>query len=359
MDIDSVLSSWDGENCLLHHDAQSGVWFVIAIHSTRSGAAAGGTRVMHYASAADAVADATSLASAMTLKMGVADLPMGGGKSVIALPPGAARPDSAAWSRLMEIHAGNLERLSGQYWTGPDVGTTSADMDSLGSRTRYVFGRSLAAGGAGSSAGETASRGLEAVLATAAEAGLGGVRGRTLLVQGLGAVGFRVAGLAANAGARLLVADVDPQRCVDAARLGARVVGVDEVTITGCDILVPCATGGLVDARVARELPCAAVAGAANNVLTSLEVADVLRDRGILYAPDFVANCGGAIHLVGREVLDWSPEKVRDRTEQIRSTLSEIFASARSRGISTESAARELAREKLESAARSGTREAV
>ncbi|RBM24266.1 phenylalanine dehydrogenase [Prauserella sp. PE36] len=347
MHIESVLSTWEGESCHLRHDRETGVWFAIAIHSTHRGPAAGGTRLMSYISAAAAVADATRLATAMTLKMAVADLPMGGGKSVIALPAEAPRPDLATRQRLLTLHAHNLERLGGQYWTGPDIGTSSADMDILGRQTRYAFGRATEAGGSGSSAEETAQGVFEAVQATAHEARLGTLADRTLLIQGLGAVGLRVAELAADAGARLLVTDLDPDRCATADRLGAKAINPTEATTTECDILVPCATGGLIDTPTAHRLPCAAIAGAANNILTNPEIADILQERGIVYAPDFVANCGGAIHLIGREVLGWSADNVRARTRNIRDTLDTIFTNARRYGISTERAAHDLAAAKL------------
>ncbi len=188
-----------------------------------------------------------------------------------------------------------------------------------------------------------------------ADAGLGdgngGVSGLRLLVQGMGAVGARVAELAAEAGADLLVAEVDPERRTAAAALGARIVSPTEVTRTRCDVLVPCATGGLIDGQVARTLPCAVVAGAANNQLADAGAALVLARRGIVYAPDFVANAGGAIHLVGREVLGWTEHRVTERTLQIGRTLRRVFADARTYGITTEQAALDLAARRLADAA--------
>ena len=271
MDIETVLPSWDGELCSVRFDRETGAWFVIAVHSTRLGPASGGTRAMVYPSVGDAVADATRLAAAMTTKMAVAGLPMGGGKSVIVLPAPRAALGDDRWRRILRIHAENVQKLGGTYTTGPDIGTSSADMDVLRETTPFAFGRSAATGGPGSGAPATALGVFTAVRAAVAEAGLGdgngGVAGLRLLVQGLGAVGARVAELAAEAGADLLVADVDPERCAAAAARGARVVSPAEVTRTRCDVLVPCATGGLIDARVARTLPCAVVAGAANNQL--------------------------------------------------------------------------------------------
>jgi leucine dehydrogenase len=351
MDTASVLSSWDGELCSVRFDRETGAWFVVAVHSTRLGPASGGTRAMVYPGVGDAVADATRLAGAMTTKMAAAGLPMGGGKSVIALPAPRAKLGEARWRRILRIHAENVQKFGGTYTTGPDIGTSSADMDVLRETTPFAFGRSVAVGGPGSSAPATALGVFAAVGAAAADAGLGGLAGLRVLVQGLGAVGAQVARLATEAGAELLVADVDPGRCAAARARGVRVVSPDEVTRTGCDVLVPCATGGLVDERVARTVPCAAVAGAANNQLADADAARVLAGRGIVYAPDFVANAGGAIHLVGREVLGWTDDQVTQRTLQIGATLDTVFADARTRGITTEQAAHDLAARRLAGAA--------
>jgi len=358
MDIQPVVPSWDGELCSVRFDRETGAWFVIAVHSTRLGPASGGTRAMVYPSVGDAVADATRLAAAMTTKMAVAGLPMGGGKSVIALPVPRAAVDGTRWRRILQVHAANVQQLGGTYTTGPDIGTSSADMDVLRETTAFAFGRSVATGGPGSGAPATALGVFTAVRAAVAEAGLGdgngGVAGLRILVQGLGAVGARVAELAAEAGAELLVTDLDPERCAAAAARGARVVSPADVTRTRCDVLVPCATGGLVDARVARTLPCAVVAGAANNQLADGDrsgAARVLTRRGIVYAPDFVANSGGAIHIVGREVLGWTEDQVTRRTLQIGRTLHRVFADARAYGITTEQAARDLAARRLADAA--------
>ena len=343
MTEEGVAATWKGELTAIRHDEETGAHYVIAVHSTRLGPAAGGTRAMVYPGAAEVVADARRLAEAMTYKMAVAGLPMGGGKSVIALPAPLARLSAATWKRILEVHAANLRLLHGSYWTGPDVGTDSDDMDTLRNMTEFAFGRSTAAGGPGSSAEETAVGVFAAVEAAAREAGLGDVTGRKVLVQGLGAVGARVAAFVCEAGARLLVADVAPDRCVSFEARGAVRVPVETVTTTECDVLVPCATGRLVTSQVAATLSCAAIAGAANNVLGDEQAADVLRGRGITYAPDFVANAGGAIHLIGREVLGWSAPEVRARSLAIGQTMERIFKEAQARGITPEAAARRMA----------------
>ena len=340
----TTLPEWDGELTCVRNDPATGAWFVVAVHSTRLGPASGGTRAMVYPELGHAVADARRLAGAMTRKMAVAGLPMGGGKSVIALPAPRPELDEARWRRILEIHAANLELLGGSYTTGPDIGTSSADMDVLRSRTPHVFGCSIAAGGPGSSAEATALGVHAAIEASVEEAGLAGVSGLRVLVQGLGAVGAKVADLAAGAGAKLIVADVDHSRCARAVeRFGADVVGTGAVTTTACDVLVPCATGGLIDSAAAATVPCSVIAGAANNLLAEPGAARVLQGRGIVLAPDYVANAGGAVHLVGREVLGWTPEQVVARTLQIGETLRGIFADARRHGITSVEAADRVA----------------
>ncbi|MBN9737053.1 MULTISPECIES: Glu/Leu/Phe/Val dehydrogenase family protein [unclassified Pseudonocardia] len=339
-----ALPEWDGELTSVRHDPETGAWFVIGVHSTRLGPASGGTRAMVYADVDAAVADARRLAGAMTLKMAAAGLPMGGGKSVIALPAPRASLGDAAWRRILELHAANLNLLGGNYTTGPDVGTGSADMDTLRALTPHAFGRSVAAGGPGSSAPTTALGVFAAVTAAVDEAGLDGLDGLRVLVQGLGAVGADVARLAADAGAKLIVTDVDPDRCAAAAdAFGAEVIGTADVLTRECDVLVPCATGGLLSTATAATVPCAVVAGAANNLLADDGAAEVLRRRGITYAPDFVANAGGAIHLVGREVLGWGAERVAERTRAIGDTLAAVFADARELGVTTVAAAERVA----------------
>lgn len=348
MTIEKVLGEWDGRLSCSRYDESTGAFFTIAVHSLKHPSAAGGTRAMQYTGYDAAVEDSTRLASAMTLKMAIARLPMGGGKSVIALPaPRHEIPDDQ-WHRILEVHAENIATLGGSYWTGPDVGTASADMDVLHAASGFAFGRSEAAGGPGSSAPETAHGVHVAIHAASREAGIDNLAGARVLVQGLGAVGYAVAALVAAEGAHVIAADVEADRCELArTELDAEIIGVDEVLTTPCDVLVPCATGGLIDDDNAATIPTRVVAGAANNLLVHESAAATLSSRGIVLAPDFVANGGGAIHLVGREVLGWDAGEVSAHVEGIGDTLHEIFDLARAEKMSTEHAARQLATERL------------
>ncbi|MGY0499334.1 Glu/Leu/Phe/Val dehydrogenase dimerization domain-containing protein [Nocardia sp. FBN12] len=346
MNFDDALT-WDGELTVTRYDPQTGAFFVVRLHSTQLGPAAGGTRAVQYASLADAIEDAGNLAAAMTLKMAVSDLPMGGGKSVIALPAPRHEIDDTTWARILTLHAENIDKLEGNYFTGPDVNTNSADMDALNDATSFVFGRSTERGGAGSSAHNTALGVFESLKATAAHHQMGNLYGLTILVQGLGAVGGVVADLASKAGARLIVCDTDAQRLAWAEELGHTVIGVDQALCTPCDIFAPCAMGSVIDRRVAAELPTRAVVGAANNILSDGHASTILRERGILYAPDFVTNAGGALHLVGREVLGWDKDTVEQRTRGIGDTLAEVYAIAQTNATTTDQAALTLANRRL------------
>lgn len=338
---------WDGELTASRYDAETGTHLIIRVDSTHRGPAAGGTRASLYPGFAEALIDAGRLASAMTLKMAICRLPMGGGKSVLSLPAPRHELPDAVWKRILRLHAENIEKLAGTYWTGPDVNTDSRDMDALSETTRYAFGRSEDRGGAGSSANATARGVFEAMRVTAQRLGHHSLSGRRVLVQGMGAVGSGLAALARDAGAIVLVCDQDPRRLSSASDDGYQVIDAAHATAVSCDIFAPCALGGVIDAAVARMLPAAAVVGAANNVLTDEHASEILMDRRVLYAPDFAANGGGALHLVGREVLGWSDDVVDEHIVGIGDTIGQIFDLSADARLTPDAAARTIARERL------------
>jgi leucine dehydrogenase len=342
-----MTEDWPGRSTVERFDPETGARFVICIDSTKTGPAAGGTRATQYAHRAGAVRDAQRLAAAMTLKMAVCGLPMGGGKSVIALPMPRAELSEGEWTRILDIHAENIEMLGGTYWTGPDVNTTSADMDVLSRTTRFVFGRSADAGGVGSSAPSTALGVHSAMRETARHLGWDGLRGRTVLIQGIGAVGADLAARVTRDGARVIVADASAARLEEAARLGYEVIAPSDVLGTPSDVFAPCAMGGVLDSDLAETLPTRAVVGAANNPLADPGASSALARRGVLYAPDFVANAGGALHLVGREVLGWDAAEVEARTIGLGDILGSVYDLARDERIPTDVAARRVAEERV------------
>ena len=349
--IDDVLRGWDGELAVSCHDEQTDTWMFIAVHSTKLGPAAGGTRMKSYASPADGLRDACLLAGAMTLKMAVAGLPMGGGKSVLAVP----RELSADERRHVLLrHAHNVELLKGSYRTGPDMNTSSDDMDVLGEVTSYAFGRSPDQGGSGSSAPDTAIGCFHGIRASVDHVyGSADLTGKRVLVQGVGAVGEPLVRMLHEAGAEVLVSDVTlPRVTALYDELGVEVLAPESVIGAEVDVFAPCAPGGVISESVIPQLRCRIVAGAANNPLSDPQDGERLSEAGILYAPDFVINGGGAIHLIGYEALRWTPEQVERGLVGIGATLTEIYERAAAEGISTESAAEQLAYARLGQPAR-------
>lgn len=348
--LERILSSWDGEQVLVRHDAPSASWIFVCVHSRRLGPAAGGTRMKVYPSPADALLDGTRLAQGMTVKFAVSGFAFGGGKTVIAVP---ALPEGESRRALLRRYGEMIASFGGTFWTGADMNTAPADLDVVAETCPYVFGRSPEHGGSGEP-GPTTARGVFHGIRSSLAHAFGGpeLAGRTVLVQGVGSVGTRLAELLAAAGAYVLVSDIDDVRAAEIAeRVGGRVVAPGDALRTECDVYAPCAVGATLGAETIPGLRCRVVAGAANNQLGTPEDADLLRRRGILYAPDFVINAGGIFHYVGLEVLGWDDDALERALQGIGGTLEEVFARSDAGGISTAAAADELARARLDAPA--------
>jgi leucine dehydrogenase len=304
-----------------------------------------------YPTPAEALEDAMRLSAAMTRKLAVAGLPFGGGKAVIAVPEIPSGDERRA---LLLRYAELVDSLGGSYRTSSDINTGEADMDVIGERTEFVFGRSLQAGGSGSPAPPTAVGVYHGIRASLEQVfGTADLEGRTILVQGAGGVGSALAGRLAAARASVVVADVDPARAqAVAARVSGDVVPADGVLEAECDVYAPCAIGGVLSAESVPRLRCRIVAGSANNQLAQAEAAELLRARGILYAPDYVINAGGAIAIVGLEQLGWSGAELDAALAGIGETLRRVYELAEAQGASTAAAADALAAERLEARAR-------
>ena len=344
--FEALLEAWDGEAAVVRYDAPTHTWMMVGIHSTVLGPGAGGTRMKVYAEPRDGLRDVLRLSSAMTRKNAVAGLPLGGGKGVLAVP---AIAEGAARRELLLRYADLVESLHGTYWTACDMNTSPADMDVIGERCRSVFGRTEAAGGSGSSAPSTALGVYHAIRAAVGFAfDDASLAGRSVLIQGVGAVGRILGEYLARDGARLILTDVDDARARAAAdALGAEVVAAVDAIQTPCDVFSPCATGGVLSAETIPRLRCRIVAGAANNQLESAGDAERFAQHGILYAPDYVVNAGGIIHLASLEMLEEDEAKRDARVEGIAATLSEVLERAARDGISTGTAAERMAAERL------------
>jgi leucine dehydrogenase len=299
-----------------------------------------------------AIRDALRLAEGMTYKSAVAGLPLGGGKGVIVLRPGEpldARRRRAALTDFGET----VERLGGTYVTAEDVGTSTSDMTVIAKATKHVSGLSRRAGGSGDPSPYTALGVVHAIEATLERTtGSASPRGRAIAVVGLGHVGLRVARLLHRAGARLLVADIDRAKRAEAEKLGATWATPAKAMTAAVDVLVPCALGGVLDHETVPQLQTPAIAGAANNQLAAADVADLLRERDILWAPDFVANAGGIVNIsVELERQGYDPDRAKARTTLIGDTLRRVYDEAATAGTTPLAAAMALAQKNLDGSA--------
>jgi leucine dehydrogenase len=344
--FEELLDGWDGETAVIHRDRETDGWIFVCVHSTRLGPSGGGTRLRTYDTPAAGLADAMRLSGAMTRKLAIAGLPFGGGKGVIAVP----EIPSGERRRGLFLRYGELVgSLGGTYRTSSDMNTGEADMDVIGERTPYVLGRSAAAGGSGDPAPPTAVGVFHGIRASLAHVfGSDDPSGRSVLIQGAGGVGSELADHLAAAGARVLVADVDPARAQTvAARAGGRTVAPELIAATECDVFSPCAVGGVLDSETTARLRCRIVAGSANNQLAAPDVAEAIHARGILYAPDYVVNGGGVIGVIGTEELGWSAPELDAALAEVGDRLTEIYRRSDADGISTAAAADQLVAERL------------
>ena len=346
--MDSLIKSWGGEEVIVRHDHATGAWILIAIHSTRLGPAAGGTRMKSYPGFQAALQDVLRLSEAMTYKFAVPGIARGGGKAVINLP---APFDPDLRRGLLRRYGSLVKQLSGLYSTGPDVGTSSDDMNIIAETgSPYVFGRTPDAGGAGDS-GPITALGVFAGIQVVCERLFGNpsLENRRILVQGAGSVGRTLMDLLQHAGADVWFTDLlESVICRFRDEKGFRCVPSESVYGTECDIFSPCALGGILNAATIPQLKCKAVAGGANNQFARPEDAELLSKRGILCAPDYVINAGGAIGIPGIEALGWSKERAeKEVTGSIQRALRRIFEMSDSEGITTDVAACRLAEERL------------
>lgn len=341
--MEQLIRGWDGEYVVTRYDAAADAWIFIAIHSTRLGPGSGGTRMRVYRAPVEGLDDAQRLARGMTLKWAGVDFPRGGAKGVIAL---SKLVDDSQRESLLERYGLIVESLRGGFSTGPDLGVGPDLVGVIARQTQYVSGIR----GAGDPGPWTALGVVASMEAAAAEAlGRDDLSGLSIVVQGIGDVGLPLCGLLSERGARLVVADVDEMRVRRVAEeLGAEAVDPGPAHETPCDIFAPCAVGGTLNSTTIPRLQCKVVAGSANNQLQRPADADALHERGILYAPDFINNSGGAVYIVGTEALGWSEEKVREKILGIGGVLGEIFREARANDEAPVLAAERLARRVLD-----------
>lgn len=378
----------DHESVLIRTGARSGLPVVIAMHSSVLGPSAGGCRIWRYARWQDGLEDALRLSAAMTAKFAAAGLARGGGKTVVAMPEGYELTPAAKRDVLHDV-ADAIESLDGRYATGPDVGTSPQDMVTIGERTRHVFCKPAEYGGSGDSSPATAAGTVAALRALGARlgGGIGGsgsgasagtgsgtsagsssgasaltspgsssgasadadsLSGLRLAVVGLGSVGARIAKLLHEAGAKLVLSDIDPAKRALADRFGAQWYDDPHQALTAeVDIAVPAALGGVLTEQIVPELRCRAIAGPANNQLAVSQVADALHARGIAWVPDYIVSAGGVIHAITVELDMRSEDEAAQRVGRIEDTVTGLLQSADKRGVTLAAVAGELVRARL------------
>ena len=340
------------EDLLLHRGERSGRYVIIAIHSTALGPALGGARLWHYPETIHGVRDALRLASGMTMKAAAAGLELGGGKGVIC---GPARPATGRERSDLLLDFGDLvESLEGRYVTAEDVGTSPSDLVVIRERTSHVTGLPPEEGGSGDPSPFTAI-GVEAAMRACARARFGSAElaGLRIAIAGLGHVGEKLARRLVEHGARIAVSDIDPGKRELARKIGAHWIPSDREMVAECDILAPCALGGAIDGANLPLLRCEVICGCANNQLADDRLAERLAERGILYAPDFVVNAGGLIHVY-REIRGYSEVRARELALGIEDNLNGIFETADEDGVTPLEAARAVALERLAGARAEG-----
>jgi leucine dehydrogenase len=327
----------------LKRDQASGLEAIIAIHDSRLGPALGGCRFINYDGEADALVDALRLARGMTYKAALAGLNHGGGKSVLIKP--RIRFDRTA---LFKAFGKFVDDLRGHYITAEDSGTSIEDMEVIRGMTKYVTGVDVTHGGSGDPSPFTAlgvRRGIEACVKFAL--GRDTLAGIRVAVQGVGHVGYHLCRELHAAGAKLIVADVDPLKAERAQReFGATVATLDEIFSVPCEVFAPCALGSGINPTTVPRLSCRVVAGAANNQLSDGAMGAALMQRGILYAPDYAINAGGLIN-VAQEVIGYDAEKARARTLKIYDTILEIAERAQKAMTPTHTIANKIVEERL------------
>ena len=346
MEITEVATNTDHEQVLIGRDSASGYHGLIAIHSTALGPAVGGTRFWNYASEDEAITDVLRLSQGMTYKTALAGLPLGGGKSII-IGGDNRTPDREA---LLRAHGRFVETLKGRYITAEDVGTSPADMEIMRLETQYVAGL---AGQSGDPSPSTARGVFRAIQASSRFVwDTDDLSGRTVAIQGCGNVGYNLAKWLHDSGAKLIVTDVNSANLARVAgEFAAETVQPQEIFNVQADIFAPCALGGVINDQTIAELKVNVVAGAANNQLLEPRHGTMLRERNILYAPDYVANVGGVLNGC-RELFGWTTEQALSKIDDVYATILRIYESAQAQGITTNNAADRLAEDRLRRAAR-------
>lgn len=330
----------------VHHffDAKTGLRAIIAIHSTALGPAAGGCRMWNYATSDDAFVDALRLSEGMSYKNAMADLPLGGGKAVIW---GNSKTDKTP--ELFRALGRAIATLNGRYWSAEDVGVSVHDMAHAAGETKYVAGLPSGKAASGDPSPVTA-RGVFLGIKTAALRAFGtdDLNGRHVALQGVGHVGAYVCGHLSKAGAKLTITDVNQEALDTVSReTGASVVAPNEIYDVAADIFSPNALGAIINPETLPRLRAKVIAGGANNQLSTPDMGEKVKERGILYAPDYVINGGGIINVAAEISGVYDSAWVDGKVTRLVATLGEVLDQAQREGRATNRVADAIARQRI------------
>ena len=321
LDIFDHAAAHGMEDLHFKSDPASGLKAIIAIHSTRRGAALGGTRCLHYSSERDALEDAMRLAKGMSYKSAFAGLPYGGGKGVLIRPKKILDPDA-----YFESYGEFIDSFNGRFITAVDVGTKVSDMDIIVRKTKYVLSTSADSGDPSLHTAKGVLNGIKAAIKV--KLNRDDPEGILVAIQGIGKVGLHLARLLHACGAKLAVSDINQlsvQRCVD--ELNATAIDPGRIIDYPCDVLSPCALGSIINDETVQWVKAKIICGAANNQLADDEHGDLLYSKNIFYVPDYVVNVGGLIH-----VIYGSNTETDDRIATIYSSVRCIYERSLSTG---------------------------
>jgi len=330
------------ETVAFFDDKAIGLHAIIAIHSTALGPACGGTRMYAYTNGDEALNDVLRLSRGMSYKSAIAGLPLGGGKAVIIGDPGKDKTEA----RLL-AYAEAVNALGGRYITAMDVGIGPNDLPVIARNTKFVAGFDQP-GKTGGDSGPLTTLGVFVGLKAAVKHRLGtdSTKGLTVAIQGLGKVGMGLAKELHGEGAKLIVSDVNSDAVKSAEEFGAKAVSPEEISAVDCDVFSPNALGAILNDRSIAQMRAKVVAGAANNQLARDEHGVALKQRGILYAPDYVINGGGIIRVAG-QIFGWADAEIDHRVLGIADTLTQIFRRADAERVPTNVVADRMAEERM------------
>lgn len=344
MGIFNVISTMGHEQVVFCHDPASGLKAIIAIHDTTLGPALGGTRLWDYKDDEAAITDVLRLSRGMTYKAAIAGLSLGGGKAVIIGDAKKIKTEA-----LFRSFGRFVNTLGGRYITAEDVNINTQDMNHVAMETAYVTGTD---GGSGDPSPVTALGVFHGIRATVRHKlrkdSLAGLR---IAVQGCGSVGHFLCGYLAEAGAKLVVADIDERKVRTMVEThGAKAVSVNEIHAADVDVFAPCALGAILNDETIPEIKAPVIAGGANNQLQDEERHGIMvREKGILYAPDYVINAGGLINVF-QELAGYDADLAKKKAGKIYDTLLEVYAEADRQGIPTHKASDRVAERRVQSA---------